>query len=151
MCFSVGSTQSSIPLPRVKKGERRWQVELGADGLLRGCEGPSSSREASITHAITCISFCNHDFETSFASALVSPYFRAATLQNDKILNVQVEELLQQVLHSGHELSEDEITALFSVRGADFDAVCRAAGGCCVTSSVTFCKLSVLRHSVNMF
>lgn len=41
---------------------------------------------------------------------------------------MQVEELLSQVLTSGHELSEDEMTALFTARGAEFDAVCRAAG-----------------------
>ncbi|KAK9903357.1 hypothetical protein WJX75_003703 [Coccomyxa subellipsoidea] len=79
----TGNTQSSIPLPRVKKGERKWQVELGANGLLRGCNGPTTS--------------------------------------------IEVEDLLLQVLDNGHELSEDEITALFSARGADFDAVCRAA------------------------
>lgn len=43
----AGDLRSSVPLPRAKKGVRRWQVELGADGLLRGCEGPPTSAEAS--------------------------------------------------------------------------------------------------------
>ncbi|BDA50059.1 FO synthase [Coccomyxa sp. Obi] len=79
----AGDLRSSIPLPRMKKGVRRWQVEVGASGLLEGCEGPPTSPE--------------------------------------------VKELLDRVLHRGHELSEDEITALFYARGADFDAICRAA------------------------
>ena len=37
-------------------------------------------------------------------------------------------EILSRVLDSGHELSEDEMVELFEARGADFDAVCSAAG-----------------------
>lgn len=39
--------------------------------------------------------------------------------------------LLAAVLDCGHELSEGEIDRLFSARGADFDAVCAAAGTPC--------------------
>lgn len=38
--------------------------------------------------------------------------------------------LLAAVVDRGHELSEAEIVRLFDARGADFDAVCSAAGAC---------------------
>ena len=38
--------------------------------------------------------------------------------------------LLAAVVERGHELSEAEIVRLFDARGADFDAVCLAAGAC---------------------
>ena len=38
--------------------------------------------------------------------------------------------LLAAVVERGHELSEAEIVRLFDARGADFDAVCSAAGAC---------------------
>lgn len=37
-------------------------------------------------------------------------------------------DLLSAVLDSGHEMTEDEMTGLFEARGADFDAICSAAG-----------------------
>jgi hypothetical protein len=37
-------------------------------------------------------------------------------------------DILSSVLDDGHELSEDEMVELFTARGADFDAVCSAAG-----------------------
>ena len=37
-------------------------------------------------------------------------------------------EILSSVLDSGHELDEAEMVELFDSRGADFDAVCSAAG-----------------------
>jgi len=40
-----GSTHSSIPVPRAKKGPRRWQVEVGADGLLLGVARPPVSEQ----------------------------------------------------------------------------------------------------------
>jgi hypothetical protein len=43
---------------------------------------------------------------------------------------LQVQGLLDRVLEEGHWLDEDEIVTLFSARGADFTAVCQAAGGC---------------------
>ena len=42
-----GDLRSSIPLPRLKKGTKRWQVEVCASGLLKGCDGPPMSTEAS--------------------------------------------------------------------------------------------------------
>ena len=36
---------SSIPVPRAKRGPRRWQVELGADGLLLGASRPPPSHQ----------------------------------------------------------------------------------------------------------
>lgn len=60
----------------------------------------------------------------------------AARVGEDGLLDVsqrpaasrQVAELLDKVVHQGHELVEDEIVYLFKARGADFDAVCAAAG-----------------------
>lgn len=37
-------------------------------------------------------------------------------------------QLLERVMAGGGELTEDEIVYLFGARGADFDAVCSAAG-----------------------
>lgn len=39
-----------------------------------------------------------------------------------------IQQLLQKVLDEQHELTEDEIVTLFDARGADFQAVCAAAG-----------------------
>ena len=41
---------------------------------------------------------------------------------------VQIKELVSAVLEDERQLTEDDIMTLFSARGADFDAVCEAAG-----------------------
>ena len=40
----------------------------------------------------------------------------------------QVADLLDSILSHSHEVTEDEMVLLFQARGADFEAVCRAAG-----------------------
>ena len=47
-------------------------------------------------------------------------------------------ELLSSVLDAGHELDEAQMVELFDARGADFDAVCSAAGKFCFLTK--FCK-----------
>ena len=39
-----------------------------------------------------------------------------------------IQQLLRRVLEDGHELTEDDMVTLFAARGADFHAVCSAAG-----------------------
>ena len=56
-----------------------------------------------------------------------------------------VQQLLQKVLHERHELTEDEIVTLFEVRGADFEAVCSAAGA--PTLSFNCLIIGIILHS----
>lgn len=46
--------------------------------------------------------------------------------------------LLRDVLDDGHELAEAEMELLFSARGADFHAVCNAAGARLCRAALAF-------------
>ena len=64
-------------------------------------------------------------------------------------VQAHISELLERVMGGSHELSEEDIVQLFEARGADFDAVCSAAGQLLLASSeYRVCSLSFCsRHS----
>lgn len=118
--------KSSLPMPRAKQGARRWQVELGAGGMLVGCQGPGPSDEVCKPQAYPDLTAIDSSANNITIACLewLEHYGSLA----DADLVCKVEELLRRVLEEGHWLTEDEVLTLFSARGANFDAVCQAAG-----------------------
>ena len=65
-----------------------------------------------------------------------------------------IQELLCRVLEDGHELTEDDMVTLFAARGADFHAVCSAAGATASLCEekdmeVVYCGKSILRRFIS--
>ena len=59
VCVDAGTRQeqsmhSSTPVPRAKQGPRRWQAEVGADGLLQGPARPPASEEVRSHPDLPC-------------------------------------------------------------------------------------------------
>ena len=56
-----------------------------------------------------------------------------------------IQELLRRVLEDGHELTEDDMVTMFAARGADFHAVCSAAGATMEKKDMEVADCGILR------